>query len=461
MKTKRIWIALLLAIAIAVTCNTPVFADRNSDVNVAVDYLVREGVLLGDENGDLNLDKGLTRAELAMLMWRLNKMDNEDGYLGDTSPKSVRIILLNTHQFGFTDVPEWAQQAVMYCKMVNIVNGYSAVEFGPNDPVSTQQLCTVMLRWFYGKLSGNDWSYDTAVAKMRAIRLMPDYIADTPVITRNDMAVIIYNTLNPDLVGFTETYIEDAKPTYVPPVPSEADGWIIAPDLPDGTPGWVIGPALVEDGYTLQWINGYQFPVSNDGMNMQLYGRLPTDAEIYALEEEVVVRLVNIEREKAGVRELVIKPEMMDASRIKSQYMAETGEFAHSSSQRGTAGDVQKYLIDLAIRGLQSFPECIAATNHSTPKEVVKGMWMKSDGHRKILLSDYSSHIGVGMATEGLNAAGSISGYKWTLIVAKWTDENVNGDARESVRDQRPVATDPATAYNPLYTGTKQPMINP
>jgi hypothetical protein len=422
-----------------------------------VDYLVREGVLLGDENGDLNLNKGLTRAELAMLMWRLNKMDSEEGYLGDTSPLMVEIVLLNTKRFRFTDVPEWAKLSVMYCQMVNIVNGYNETQFGPNDPVSAQQLCTVMLRWFYGKISGDDWSYDTAVAKMRAIRLMPDYIADAPVITRSDMAVIIYNTLNPDIAGFTETYIKDAQPTYTPE-PSEADGWIFGTTQPDGTPGWRIGPAQV-DKYSFQWINGYQFAVSNDGMNMHLAGRLPTDAEIYALEEEVV-RLVNIEREKAGVRELVLKPEMMDASRIKSQYMVETNTFAHSSKQRGTAGDVGMYINSLAIRGLQGFPECIAATNHSTPKEVVEGMWMKSDGHREILLSSTATHIGVGVAFEGMNASGSVMGQKWTLIITQWTDGRVNGDMRESVRDQRPIATDPATAYNPLFTDTKNPMTN-
>jgi hypothetical protein len=460
MKTKRIWIALFLAIAITATFSIPVFADKNSDANIAVDYLVREGVLLGDESGNMNLDKGLTRAELAMLMWRLNKMDSEDGYLGDTSPTTVEIVLKNTHRLGFKDVPEWAKMAVLYCKMTNIVNGYSETQFGPNDSVSVQQLCTVMLRWFYGELSGSDWSYETAVAKMRAVKFLPDYIAESPIITRGDMAIIIYNTLNPDLVGFVDTIVDDPKPTYVPPKPDEAAGWVIAPDLPDGTPGWAIGPALVEDGYTLQWINGYQFPVSNDGMSMHLSGRLLTDAEIYALEEEVV-RLVNIEREKVGVRELVLKPEMMDAARTKSRYMVETDTFAHSHKQRGTAGDAQKYLIDLAIRGLQSFPECIAATNHSTPKQVVEGMWMKSEVHRKILLLDFTSHIGVGVAHEEPLASGTISGYKWTLIVAKWTDQAVNSDARESVRGQHPIATDPATAYNPLFTDTKQPMIYP
>jgi uncharacterized protein YkwD len=422
-----------------------------------VDYLVREGVLLGDENGDLNLNKGLTRAELAVLMWRLNKMDSEDGYLGDTSPTTVEIVLKNTHRLGFTDVPEWAKMAVMYCKMADIVNGYNEKQFGSNDPVSTQQLCTVMLRWFYGKISGNDWSYDTAVAKMRAIKLMPDYIEDSPAITRGDMSVIIYNTLNPDLAGFAETYIEDPKPTYVPPVPSEADGWVIAPDLPDGTPGWVMGPGLVENGCTLQTIGGYQFPISKDGGTLHLSRRLPTDAEAYALAEETV-RLVNIERAKVGARELVLKPEMMDTARAKSQYIAETGYFAHSSKQRGTAGDAQKYLIDLAIRGLQSFSECIAEGNF-TPQSVVDA-WMNSEGHRKILLSSTTTHIGVGAAFKEVSASGSVTGHRWTLIVTGWTDADVNSDMRESVRDQRPVATDPATAYNPLFTDTKQPMIN-
>jgi hypothetical protein len=54
--TKKIWVALFLAIAIAAICSAPVFADRNSDVNVAADYLVQWDILRGDDNGDLKLD---------------------------------------------------------------------------------------------------------------------------------------------------------------------------------------------------------------------------------------------------------------------------------------------------------------------------------------------------------------------------------------------------------------------
>jgi uncharacterized protein YkwD len=183
-------------------------------------------------------------------------------------------------------------------------------------------------------------------------------------------------------------------------------------------------------------------------MKIALNGREPTVAEMYALAEEAV-RLVNIERARVGVRELVIKPEMMEVAKIKSQDMVDYNYYAHYPVEGTSAranGNTATLIQRLNIRGLQGRSECIDV-GLDTPKSVVMG-WMNSEGHRKVLLSDWNTHIGVGTAyTKGV---GSTNIY-WTLIVSEWTNLQVDSDSRESVQNQpKPVATNPATAYTPL-----------
>jgi uncharacterized protein YkwD len=170
-------------------------------------------------------------------------------------------------------------------------------------------------------------------------------------------------------------------------------------------------------------------------------------AELYAYAEEVV-RLVNIERAKEGLRELALKPEMMEVARIKSQDMIDYDYFGHSPAEGRHArvnGSTGMLVQNLNIRGLQGRAEAIAIGR--TPIEVVSG-WLESPGHRKILLSDWTTHIGVGVACK---IDGLYKALYWTLIVNTWTNLDVDGDSRESVQNQpKPVATDPATAYTPL-----------
>jgi uncharacterized protein YkwD len=173
-------------------------------------------------------------------------------------------------------------------------------------------------------------------------------------------------------------------------------------------------------------------------------------AELYAYAEEAV-RLVNIERAKEGLRELALKPEMMEVARIKSQDMVDYDYFGHSPAEGRHArvnGSTGMLVQNLNIRGLQGRAEAIAATAATrTPIDVVTG-WLESSGHRKILLDAGGTHIGVGAACkiDGLHKS-----LYWTLIVTEWTNLMVDGDGRESVQNQpKPVATDPATAYTPL-----------
>ena len=47
-------------------------ADEQTELELAAGFLLQQGIMTGDQNGELNLDAGLNRAELAVLLTRLS-----------------------------------------------------------------------------------------------------------------------------------------------------------------------------------------------------------------------------------------------------------------------------------------------------------------------------------------------------------------------------------------------------
>jgi uncharacterized protein YkwD len=152
-----------------------------------------------------------------------------------------------------------------------------------------------------------------------------------------------------------------------------------------------------------------------------------------------------------GQRALVLKPELMEVARIKSQDMVDYNYTAHypTDGSDRVSGRTGALISNLYIRGLQGRSEAIAA-GQKTPEVAVMD-WMSSTEHRKILLKDNVTHIGVGVVNRNHNIPNSSRVLYWTLIVSEWTNLKVDSDSRESVQNQpKPVATNPATAYTPL-----------
>lgn len=110
--------------------------------------------------------------------------------------------------------------------------------------------------------------------------------------------------------------------------------------------------------------------------------------------ETEVVRLVNIERQKAGLSPLKENTELSRVARIKSQDMRDKGYFSHTSPTYGSPFDMMKeFGINYMAAG-----ENIAKGQRS-PESVVNA-WMNSDGHRRNILSSNYTEIGVGYAVD-------------------------------------------------------------
>ena len=161
-----------------------------SNVNQeAIEVLKAVGVMTGDENGNFNPDKQVTRAEMAVVMANLLDLKVED-FKGASLP--------------FTDVPEWAVPYVAACYADGITAGISATQYGSNNSVTTAQAALMMMKALgYFQLSkdfGSDWQVAT-VKQGSKIDLFDGIVAGaSTAMTRNDVAQLTLNTLESTMV---------------------------------------------------------------------------------------------------------------------------------------------------------------------------------------------------------------------------------------------------------------------
>lgn len=109
-------------------------------------------------------------------------------------------------------------------------------------------------------------------------------------------------------------------------------------------------------------------------------------------QENEVVRLVNVQRAKAGLPALKINWQLSRVARYKSADMANKGYFSHNSPTYGTPFQMME---NFGLR-FTAAGENIAY-GQRTPAEVMDG-WMNSPGHRSNIMSGSFSEIGVGLA---------------------------------------------------------------
>ena len=119
-----------------------------------------------------------------------------------------------------------------------------------------------------------------------------------------------------------------------------------------------------------------------------------TDTSVTNYEKEVV-RLVNEERAKNGLKPLTYDWELSRVARIKSQDMKDNKYFSHTSPIYGSPFQMMK---SFGIK-YRSAGENIAR-GQATPQAVVNA-WMNSSGHRANILNSSFTHIGVGYVANG------------------------------------------------------------
>ena len=118
---------------------------------------------------------------------------------------------------------------------------------------------------------------------------------------------------------------------------------------------------------------------------------IPKSSDTIPTEDEVI-RLVNEERQKAGLSPVTKNWEVSRIGRIKSQDMIDNNYFAHNSPIYGTPFQMLKsFGISYRYAGEN------IAKGQTSPKAVMNA-WMNSSGHKANILNKNYTQIGVGLA---------------------------------------------------------------
>ncbi|WP_240338438.1 CAP domain-containing protein [Peribacillus alkalitolerans] len=108
-----------------------------------------------------------------------------------------------------------------------------------------------------------------------------------------------------------------------------------------------------------------------------------------------VIDLTNAERSRNGLPGLTMDNQLCGVAQKKSVDMQQNNYFSHTSPTYGSPFDMMR---DLGVT-YNSAGENIAQ-GQQTPQEVVQA-WMNSEGHRKNILDNSFTHIGVGYEQNG------------------------------------------------------------
>ena len=153
-------IPVLLAALLTVHASALTFGDVGGDAwyASAVSDVSDIGIMVGDDLGNFNPDKPVTRAEMAIIVCRvLERTLDEDAY--------APVYLVSEN---FPDVPEshWANGYINKVSFLEIAVGYDNGNFGPGDNVTYEQAVTMLVR----ALGGGD---DAASRARRRASLSP------------------------------------------------------------------------------------------------------------------------------------------------------------------------------------------------------------------------------------------------------------------------------------------------
>jgi hypothetical protein len=147
------------------------------------------GILKGTDKG-LELDKGLTRAEGAVMYSRLLGLEEEIQSFAEENPD---------YTTNFTDVPDWVKPTINYLHSQGYVNGISTTEYGSGSLMKETEYSTLVLRAL-GYKDGEDFTWDKADERSKELGLYEDDLVGPDEVlggefNRRKMSYISYNAL--------------------------------------------------------------------------------------------------------------------------------------------------------------------------------------------------------------------------------------------------------------------------
>ena len=210
MMKKIIALALALSMALSMVAFAGYTdaAEINKDLQADIELVGALGLMTGNPDGSFNPLGTLTRAEAAVIIYRLHSGKTTiDASWGDKT--------LST----FTDMDHWSVAYVNYCAALGLVTGYPDGTFRPENPVTAAEMAKMLLnvagydteKQGYGK----NWP-GAVLADASNAGLFEKYeAAFTGAATREWVAKMVANMLNVKTVVYAYgSYLEKTDKTF-------------------------------------------------------------------------------------------------------------------------------------------------------------------------------------------------------------------------------------------------------
>ncbi|MCQ4771239.1 S-layer homology domain-containing protein [Intestinimonas massiliensis] len=180
---KNRLIALCAALCLVLPLGTGALAAQSTDT--ALETVKVLGIMVGDENGNMNLSSPVTRAEFVKMMTAASAYQ---GTVGNGYGSSLFKDVKSSH---------WAGEYIRLGVEQGWFHGYVDGTFRPDSSITLEEGCTALLRllgYDSGSLAG---SFPSAqLSKSSAIGLLDDLAAvQGQVLTRQDCVTLFYNLL--------------------------------------------------------------------------------------------------------------------------------------------------------------------------------------------------------------------------------------------------------------------------
>ena len=390
-----------LCVVLSLSLSIPALAaESETEVETATDYLFQHGIMLGDSTGEMHLESGLTRAQLATVLTRLN---------GDLEYIQTNLTYY-AGQCKFSDVPEWAKPYVGYCYTNGLMLGYDTGAFGADDGVTPAAACTVVLR--YMELSDVDWDYSTACRTALDLGLTSAETVKKTEVTRGDLAVMLYRALagteqespptgNADAVRIgsykgsslptgdrSSLIINNARTGYtvassdpaVLDVEQVAGNWVAVAKAA-GTATITVTTTGGEKGSLTITVTGSITPEPSISYPVDL------DANMEIREE--IIALVNDIRRENGVPELVVNQSLMNAAQASA---SQRYTWHHAKEECGFA------LAYGYPHGFGSNLTVFTGASETNAAQKAVNNWVNSEGHFQTMIDARGDCMGVGVA---------------------------------------------------------------
>lgn len=236
---KRI-LSLILTLCIIASCFTFTVVNAADEDEVVVytpqeqrafDFLSSLEIMVGDDKGNANLEKNMTRAEFAQLLNNILTYANnnggeaesgsgffdnsiwQDSFFGedtssdqliiDTGSDSDAPVVETVKIDDFEDVSEshWAYDAINYIRDIGVMTGTSATTFNPDGEVKTNEVVkTIMVMLGYKAIAEVNGGYPNGYLKFAQRLNLTNGAPAGEYCTRGAIAVILKNAMDAQML---------------------------------------------------------------------------------------------------------------------------------------------------------------------------------------------------------------------------------------------------------------------